>query len=603
MQFTITFAWQMKPKNLLGSFLIWRAKHIPTKHFIIILSIVCGIAGGLGATAIKYMVHGIQHLLFRMRDFIEMDYLYLVFPLVGLIFTALYILYLNRNKLGHGITNILYCINKKAGFIEQDKMYSHVFTSSLTVGFGGSVGLEAPIVTTGSAIGSNIGQMFHLPYKKRLLLIGCGAAAATSAIFAAPITGIVFVLEILLLELSVPSFIPLLLASISGMIVSKILNSAEFVFSLDIAYEFLLREIPLFILLGIVTGLVSIYFTNIVNWMDLQFRRVSGRVRKSVLAGILVGFVIFLFPPLYGEGYDTIQLLLTGQGELLMDDSLFAGLGDKLWILPVFILSIIIFKAIATSLTLSGGGNGGIFAPSLFLGALVGFLFARLFNFTGISYQVNESTFALIAMAGIMSGVMHAPLTGIFLIAEITTGYSLILPLMIVSAVSYATVTFFQPHSIYTQQLALKGQLVTRNKDKEVLNLLPVKRVVEKDLHTIHPEATLGALTEIIKKSKRNIFPVVDESKTLHGIILLDDIREVMFNPDLYETITVKSIMHAPPAYVYLTDEMNVVMKKFEDTGAWNLPVLDGNKYVGFLSKSKIFSIYRTMLIHHTKQE
>lgn len=593
----------MKPKNFLVSFLIWRAKHIPTKNFIILLSIVCGIAGGLVAAILKFLVHSIQHLLFLMREFVQLEYLYLVFPLIGLLLTVTFIIFLNRNKLGHGITNILYCISKKAGYIEQDKMYSHIVSSSLTVGFGGSVGLEAPIVTTGAAIGSNLGQMFHLNYKKRLLMIGCGVAAATSAIFAAPIAGIVFVLEVLLLELSVPSFIPLLLASVTGMIVSKILGSAEFVFNLEISYEFLIREIPLFILLGIVTGVVSIYFSKIFIGIEEKFQRIKGRYPKSIIAGILVGLTIFLFPPLYGEGYNTIQLLLTGEGDSLLSNSLFGGFGSAIWVLPLFIFGTILFKALATSLTLSGGGNGGIFAPSLFLGAMVGFLFARLFNMTGLSFQISESSFALIAMAGIMSGVMHAPLTGIFLIAEITTGYSLILPLMLVSATSYATVTFFEPHSIYTKQLAMKGHLISRNKDREVLNLLKVKRVVEKDLHTVHPDATLGELTQLIKLSHRNIFPVVDETNTLHGIILLDDIREIMFNPAMYDKVKVATIMHSPPAYVYLDEEMDSVMKKFEDTGAWNLPVLHEDHYYGFLSKSKIFSIYRTMLINQSKEE
>ena len=592
----------MNINRIYGLILIWRTKYISTRNFVLILSIIIGIAGGLAAAILKFLVHSIQYLLFELREIIIVEYLYLIFPLIGLLLTVAFIVIFNRNKLGHGIPNILYNINKKAGIIEEDKMYSHMISSSLTVGFGGSVGLEAPIVTTGSAIGSNLGRLFHLDYKNRLLMIGCGAAAATSAIFAAPIAGIVFALEILLLELSVPSFIPLLLASVTGMIVASVLDSTETLAVYDMEYVLMLREVPLYILLGIITGLVSIYFSRSVYFIEEKFLKIKNRLPKAVLAGILVGFLIFLFPPLYGEGYDAIRQILADKPTLLVQDSLAEGMLDQVWVLPVFVFALLVFKAIATPLTIAGGGNGGVFAPCIFLGAATGFLFARIFNIAPFDFKLIESSFALVAMAGLMSGVMHAPLTGIFLIAEMTTGYSLIIPLMIVSAISYFTVMFFEPHSIYTKQLALKGLLLTRNKDAQVLTLLNINRVIEKDLKTVDPGESLGGLVDVVSHSRRNIFPVVDQEQKLCGIILLDDIREVMFKPDLYEEMKVIELMHAPPAYVYINDPMDVVMKKFDESGAWNLPVLEGEKYIGFLSKSKIFNVYRSMLIQQTKE-
>lgn len=581
----------------------WRAKYISTRNLTFILSVIIGMAAGLAAAMLKHAVYFIQDLLFQLQQVIYIEYLYLVFPLVGLALTVLFVIYLNRNKLGPGIPNVLYSINKKSGYMEPDKIYSHMATSSLTVGFGGSVGLEAPIVTTGSAIGSNLARLAHLSYKKRLLMIGCGAAAATSAIFGAPIAGVIFALEILLLELSVPSFIPLLLASVTGMIVSTLLNGVEEIALFNFEYHLAINELPLYMLLGVITGAISVYFTRMTYFIEAAFQKVRKRMPKALVAGLLVGLMIFIFPPLYGEGYDTIRALLSDRPELLLENSLFEKFSDNFWLLLLFVVGLIAFKALATPLTMAGGGNGGFFAPVLFIGSLTGFLFARIFNVIEWPFPLVESAFALVAMAGLMSGIMHAPLTGIFLIAEITSGYTLVVPLMIVSAISYLTVMIFEPHSIYTKQLAAKGLLLSGNKDKQVLTLLNIRRVIETDLKTVHPDALLGEMIEVVKNSTRNIFPVVDENKKLHGIILLDDIREIIFKPKLYDTIKVYDLMHAPPAFVYLEESMDVVMNKFEDTGAWNLPVLDGEKYVGFLSKSKIFNVYRTMLIRQGKEE
>lgn len=593
----------MQQGNLLVKFLKWRSKHINTRNFVLILSILIGIVSGLAAATIKHTVHFIQSGLFYVSDYFEIDYLFLVYPFIGLILTVAYVYYLNRNKMGGGIGNVLYSISRNAGLIERDKMYSQMVTSSLTVGFGGSVGLEAPIVSTGAAFGSNIAQLFHMDHKRRILLIGCGVSGAVAAVFAAPIAGVIFVFEVLLLDIGISYLIPLLLAAVSGMIVGNLLNSAEIIVAYAEIYHFSLKEIPIYAILGIITGFISLFFTRTFYFIEKLFLGLGNRFTKATVGALILGLLLFLFPPLFGEGYDIIRDLLQDRPEDLLDKSFLGPLQGRIWVIPLFILAVIFFKIIAASVTWSSGGNGGVFAPSLFLGALTGFLFARILNMMGLPFELVESSFALVAMAGIMSGVMHAPLTGIFLIAEVTSGYTLILPLMIVSAISYVTIKIFEKHSINTKSFAEKGELITRDKDQMVLNLLKLKRVVEKDLKSVHPDAYLKDLVEIIKLSKRNIFPVVDSENKLKGVILLDDIRQLMFNPEMYETVKVSALMHAPPGYVYVTDTMDQVMQKFKDTGAWNLPVLDNETYVGFLSKSKIFSIYRTLLINQTKEE
>lgn len=593
----------MRQQSLLVKFLIWRAKHLSTRQFVIVLSILIGIVSGLAAALLKTFVHQIRHALDSLNHQFNFDYFYLAFPLVGIVLVVLFVKYLNKNKLGHGVPNMLYTITRKAGIFERDKMYSHVLTSGITVGFGGSVGLEAPIVMTGAAYGSNLAQLFHLDYKRRILLVGCGVAGALSAVFAAPVAAVIFVFEVLLLDIGVSYLIPLLLASVSGMIVGDLLSTAEVIIAYKGEYEFSIREVPLYIILGIITGLFSLLFHRSFFAIEKLFQGFKHRIPKAAVGGLILGLLLFLFPPLYGEGYDVIRALLRDQPQDLLSDSVLGPLEGHVWFVPLFILSIILFKIIATSVTINSGGNGGVFAPSLFLGGLIGFLFARTVNLAGWPYPLLESSFALVAMAGLMSGLIHAPLTGIFLIAEVTSGYALFVPLMIVSAISYLTTIIFEPHSFNTKKLAEKGELITRDKDKLVLRLLSIKRVVEHDLPTIHPQATLGDLVDMVKHAHRNIFPVVDEEQQLRGIVLLDDIREIMFKPDLYNSVKVSDLMHSPPGYVDLHDSMDVVMKKFTDSGAWNLPVLDGKKYIGFVSKSKIFSVYRTLLINQTNDE
>ena len=593
----------MKSSSLLGKFLVWRLKHISNKNLLFILGILIGIASGLAAVILKTVTHYIKQFLTSGFENEYLNYFYFAYPLVGIILTTLFIVYLNRDRLGHGLSHILYSISRKSGMIERDKMYSHMATSSLTVGFGGSVGLEAPIVITGSAIGSNIGSFLHLGPKNRILLIACGTAGAIAAIFNAPIAGVIFAVEVLLIELTIPSFIPILLSAISGNVITKLLLGEAILFNYELEDPFLLEQIPFFILLGVIAGLVSVYFNRSTEFIENKFLKINGRWKKALLGGGLLGALIFLFPPLFGEGFEFIKSILNNNPQELLHNSLVFEYVDIEWVLLIFIFGIMIFKVMAMNLTLSGGGNGGYFAPSLFVGALTGFLFARIINLLDITTKIPVSNFALVGMAGLLSGVLHAPLTGIFIIAEITNGYELIVPLMMVSVISYATIMYFEPHSVYTKQLARRGHLPTKDKDKAILSHLTIKRVTETDLKTIDPEASLGQLVELVATSRRNIFPVVDEENILRGIILLDDIRNVMFKPEKYETVFVKDIMHSPPAVVASNESMDQVMQKFQDTGAWNLPVVDEDKYVGFLSKSKIFSVYRRLLIHHTKEE
>ena len=574
---------------------------MPQPHFIIILSIVVGTVAGTVTALLKLFVHEVQGVLTRISGIFEFPYFFLAFPLIGMLLTVLFIIYLNRNKLGHGIGNILYTISHKNGHFERDKLYSQWATSALTVGFGGSAGLEGPIVHTGAAYGSNIARWMHLDYRRRLLMIGCGVAGGLSAVFAAPIAAVIFVFEVLMIEVGAAYFVPLLLASVSGMIMGTVLNSAETIVIYDGQYTFHLPEVPLFLLLGVITGLVSVLFHRIYRAIDRRMERFKKRLPKALLGGLILGGLIFLFPALYGEGFDVIRMLLQDRPEDLMQFSLLEGLGTGEFVVLAVLLAIVLFKMVATSVTITSGGNGGIFAPTLFLGAMTGYLFARALGLLHWPYPFLESAFALVAMAGVLSGVMRAPLTGVFLIAEVTSGYGLILPLMIVSPIAYFTARLIEPHSLNTYKLAEQGVDLTPDKDRMVLRQMKVDRVIERDLPLVSPDATLGHLVEQVKHSTRNVFPVVDDQRHLHGIVSLDQIREVMFQPEKYDTVKVRELMRLPPGHVDINDSMDEVMRQFTATGAWNLPVLDNGRYVGMLSKSRIFSAYRNMLIHQTR--
>jgi len=592
----------MRSNDLLLKFLIWRVKHISTKNFTIIISGVIGIVAGLAAVSLKESVHFIQkYLTINFKENIE-NYLYLSYPLIGILLTVLLSKYILKEKLGHGITDILYSISKKSSVVKKTKTFSRMLTSALTVGFGGSVGLEAPIVVTGSAIGSNIGRLVHLNYKQRTLLIGCGSAGAISAIFNSPIAGVIFSIEVILSEITINSFIPLLIASVCGALVSLTLLGDDVLFSFTLTDGFQAADTPFYIFLGIFTGLVSLYFTKVTNKVESVIHNVKGDVSRALLGGVALGLLIFILPPLYGEGYDTIKLLLDGEQQKLLNNSLFFEEIDSVIFFIAFTAVVILIKPAATALTIGSGGSGGIFAPSLFIGGITGFLFAYLINQTGITSPLSTSNFTLVGMSGVLSGVLHAPLTGIFLIAEITSGYTLFVPLMLVSAISYSTISYFEKYSIYTKPLIEKGDLIYHDKDRQVLSLIDLKKIIERDLLTIKPDANLGELINLVRHSKRNIFPVVNDETELVGIITLDDIRVIMFDSESRKNIIVETLMHKPPAFVSSLENMESVMIKFEKTGAWNLPVIDDGHYIGFVSKSRIFNAYRKKLIRQQIQ-
>lgn len=588
--------------KILVRFLVWRLKHISDNNFLLIIASLIGLFAGLAAVILKSTVHFIQHLLEANTSLIGFNYLYLVYPLVGILLTVLVSKYVFQDKLGHGVTQILYAISKNSSIIRKTRMYSRMVASALTVGFGGSVGLEAPIVVTGSAIGSNVGQLFHLDYKKRTLLIGCGAAGAVSAIFNSPIAGVIFAIEVILNEVKISKFIPLLIASVSGQLVSIVLLGDDILFSFRLTDTFSARDTPYYILLGIGCGLVSLYFTRIVYATEHRIKKVSNDLNRALLGGLGLAIIIFVLPAIYGEGYNSIKTLLYGNELDLFNRTIFHIWADSNTFMLLFLLSILLLKPIATALTIGSGGSGGVFAPSLFMGGIFGFFFTRVMATFFPGTLLSASNFTLVGMCGIMSGVLHAPLTGIFLIAEITGGYELFVPLMLVSALAYTTISYFEKHSIYTKNLIEKGDLIQYDRDRIVLSLIDMKKMIEKDLLQIHPNATLGDLVDLVKKSPRNLFPVVNDQGALEGIITLDDIREIMFDPENQKGILVKTIMQRAPDFVTPQEKMQSVMNKFETSQAWNLPVIKDGKYVGFISKSRIFNAYRMKLIRQTKE-
>lgn len=587
-------------------FLAWRERNMSEKQFMLVLSFLVGICTAFAALLLKGLIHQIQDILTNHFDATNANGLYLIYPAVGIFLTMLFIRYVVKDDISHGVTKILYAISQKKARIKRHNMYSSVVASAITIGFGGSVGAEAPIVLTGSAIGSNLGRVFKIENRKLMLLVGCGAAGAIAGIFKAPIAGLVFTIEVLMVDLTMSSLLPLMVSCITAATVSYIYTGTEAMFEFNMDSPFVMERIPHVILLGILCGLVSLYFTRTMNRCENMFRRFSNRPYiKLLIGGIMLSVLIFLFPPLYGEGYDTITLLLNGttpdEWDSLMNNSLFYGFGD---ILLLYLILIVLFKVFASSATNGGGGCGGIFAPSLFLGCITGFVWARLSNLFALGgIEVTEKNFALLGMAGVMSGVMHAPLMGIFLIAELTGGYDLFLPLMITSISAYLTIVVFEPHSIYSMRLAKKGELLTHHKDKTVLTLMRIESVVEKNFEPVRPDMDLGELVGVISRAKRNLFPVVDDGGALIGIVQMDDIRNIMFRQELYRRFTVDRLMTSAPCRLSVNDPMEVVMKKFDDTGAWNLPVDDADgKYLGFVSKSKVFATYRQVLVDFSEE-
>ncbi len=562
-----------------------------------ILSGIIGIVAGLAAVILKVTVHHIQHFFVEGADIKYANILYIFLPLLGLFLTYIVAKYFFKDRGGHGIPDLLYNISKKGAIIPRMHMYSRAVTSAITVGFGGSVGLEAPMVVTGSAIGSNVGLLVHLNAKKRALLIGCGTAGAVSAIFGAPIGAVLFAVEVILMEVSVGAFVPLLIASVTGSLTSMVLLGKDVMFAFTLQDHFMAAHTPLYILLGVFTGVVSIYTVRSLMLTEKHIHRQKNPWLRILYGGGALGLLIFVFPPIYGEGYTALQSLIDGKPLQLLNNSLFFSENEDAYFLIAFLSLIILVKPVASSLTIGSGGSGGLFAPSLFIGGVAGFLFAFVNNFLGWYIPIPLAHFTLVAMCGVMSGVQYAPLSAIFLIAEVTGGYELFIPLMLVSAISFSTTSYFEKNSLYKQQLIKQGKHLPETKDEEVLGLINVKSIMESDLLPIHPDALLKDLCDLVKLSKRNIFPVVDEAGILQGVVTLDDVRDIMFDREKQERLVVRSLMSKAPDHISPTEGMREVMDKFEKTGAWNLPVVENEKYIGFISKSRIFNAYRKKLI------
>ena len=590
-----------EPTDRLKRMLAWREKHIDDKTFVVMLALVVGVGSGLAAVLLKFLIEWMAHLVQMTTKFNTIHYQYLIFPLVGILLAALYVRYVVRDNISHGVTRVLYSIALKKSRLKIHNMYASLVASSMTIGFGGSVGAEGPIVFTGAAIGSNLGQQFRLSPHTLMLLVGCGAAAGIAGIFKAPIAGLLFTVEVLMLDLTAGSAVPLIVASVTGATVSIIFTgyNVEFMFSQSEA--FYTGRIPYVIMLGIFCGFVSLYFSKMIEMMEGLFGRIKKPRYRFVLGAAVLSTLIFLFPPLYGEGYAAINNLLDGNASALLDTSLFEHMKDNVWFVLIFIGLLGATKAFATSATNGGGGVGGTFAPSLYVGCIAGFFFAYLLNNLGwLGEPLSTKNFALMGMTGVMAGVMHAPLMAIFLTAEMTGGYDLFLPLLIVSVVSYGTCRVFIPYGIYTRRLAQRGELLTHQKDRSVLTLLKMDSVIETDFVSVNPEMSLKDMVGAISCSHRNLFPVIDDKGMLVGIVQLDDIRNIMFRPDLYRRVFVHQFMSKPPAKLELGTSMEQVMKQFDKTGAWNLPVVAAGKYVGFVSKSKIFNSYRQVLKHYS---
>jgi len=579
----------------LTRFLIWRRHHLSDARFVMLLSIIVGIGAGMGAVVIKRSVGLIEQLLTEGFAHDIQNYLYFIYPAIGLLIVVLIKKFVIKRPVGHGIPNVLYAISKNSSLIKPYQMIASVVTASITVGFGGSVGLEGPTVSTGGAIGSNVGRVLRLDYKRTTLLVGCASAAAMSAIFKSPIAAIIFALEVLMLDLTMAALVPLLIASVTGALVSYAFMGQFTVYEFQVIENFKMGNIPFYLVLGVLAGLISLSFTRIYAFVEDAFDRINSWYAKLLTGVIILGVLLFFLPSLYGEGYDVVNSSLKGDYHELFKNSLFYEYRENVTAILLMFIAVIFLKGFATSATFGAGGIGGIFAPTLFIGANTGLLLGETLLFLGYETVVT-SNFALIGMCGLIAGVLHAPLTAIFLIAELTGGYQLFVPLMIVSTISYSTIKYFTKTSVYTRQLARRGELFTHDKDKMVISLMNVKELLETKFSTVHKDGSLRDLVKVITSSKRNVFPVVDDNGIFYGVVHLNDIRDVIFKPELYDSVMVSSLMHAPMTSATLNDSMEDIVEKFQKTPHFNIVVLDGGKYVGFVSRANVFSKYRKML-------
>jgi len=585
----------MRKFSLTRRILSWRIKNITGKQFILILSIVIGVASGLGAVIIKNLVHLISKFVEGFTQDGQHWYLVILFPSIGILLAVLFIKYVIRRPVRHGVPNVLYGISKNNGIINAHNMFSSIISSALTVGMGGSVGLEGPTVSTGAAIGSNVGRAFRLNYKQITLLLGCAASGAMAAIFKAPIAAIVFSIEVIMLDLTMASILPLLLASVSALMTSYYFMGQNVLYPFDVTNLFKLAQLPYYILLGTLTGLASVYFTKTYVFIENLFSKIKNTYNKLIIGGISLGILIAFFPTLYGEGYQDINSCLAGNTDYLFKNHIFLFLQDNIYGIIILLVVVILLKVIAASVTFGAGGVGGIFAPTLFMGVNTGMLFALIVNKTGLA-KLPTNNFALIGMAGMIAGVLHAPLTAIFLIAELTGGYQLFVPLMITATFSYLITKLMTQHSVYTIQLARRKELITHNKDQAILTLMDVRSLIETNFSTVDAESTLGDFVKIVSTSKRNVFPVIDDENNMLGIVFITEIRDIIFNRELYDTTYMTDLMFMPQPIVDPDESMESVAKKFSKSQHYNLPVLKNGKYLGFVSRANVFSAYREKL-------
>jgi CIC family chloride channel protein len=581
--------------HYIETFINWLHHKLSKKQFLIFSCIIVGMTSGIIAVILKTIVHFIHVFITKENNY--QNIYYFILPTVGILLTVWFVKKYLKGNLEKGTEIVLHSIAKKSSFLPRNLMYSNVITSAFTVGFGGSAGLESPIVTTGSAIGSNYAKTYHINYKDRTLLLACGAASGIAAAFNSPIAGVLFALEVLLVDVSISAFIPLIIAAATGGLISKIILKENILLSFKLQQPFDFHNIPFYILLGLLCGAISIYYSRTYSKIESKLHNKKMNIYlKAVIGGLMLSGLILIFPPLYGEGYESIKIIADFSPEKLFENSFFKDILFNKWIIVILIIATMFLKTFAAAFTVGSGGNGGNFGPSLFVGAYLGFAFTSIINLLGIS-TIPVSNFVIVAMAGVLSGIFHAPLTAIFLIAEITGGYELMIPLMIVAAISFLIVKYFEPYSMDSKKLAEQGHLFIDDKDKSILASLKIISVIERNFQTISPEATLGELVEVVSHSKRNIFPVV-ENEILIGIILLDDIREIMFKHEMYATIKVRQLKQTPPATVSPVESVQSVMKKFDETNAWNLPVVSNEgKYIGFVSKSSLLIKYRNRLI------
>jgi CIC family chloride channel protein len=581
--------------NLLVRFLRWRIRHVSNRNFVLLMAILVGLLSGLTAVLIKNSVYVIRTSLTQGFSADVHNYLFFVYPALGIAIVIFLVNKVFKVRIGLGIPVILHAISSTKGAIKPHHMFSSVITSTITVGFGGSVGLEGPAILTGGAIGSNLGQMFHMNYRQIILIIGCAVTAALASLFKAPIAAIIFAIEVLMLDLTMSSLLPLLFASVTGTLTSYLFLGQDVLHSVKIAEVFNLSQVPLFILLGVFAGLVSLYFTKVMVGVGNLFEKIRSKWSRWLIGSLFLGVIIFLFPCMYGEGYESINRALNGDLGFLFDKSgYYTFQGEPVATMLVLAL-VILVQVVATSLTMGAGGIGGIIAPCLFTGMASGLLFGYAMNYL-FGTDVSIVLFALVGMAAVFSGVMHAPLTGIFLMAEITMAYNLIIPLMLAAGISYVTIRLFQHVSFYHIQLARRKQLFTQDKDKIVLSLMKVDKLIETNFSPVKLDASLGDLVDVIAHSKRNIYPVVDDENNFYGVLNMDNVRDIMFKPEYYETVFIRNLMSKSQTTINPGEIMEDVAHKFHQSNDFNIPVLDNGKYVGFVSRARLFSSYRSML-------